>query len=54
MLFGISMSASYLAETRVSRILALAAEAVMGSSQDFTEGTIGRAIVLLAVPMVLE
>src|SRR5579863_2548325 len=29
-------------------------EAVMGSSQDFTEGTLGRAIVLLAVPMVLE
>ena len=29
-------------------------EAVMGSSQNFTEGAIGRAIVLLAVPMVLE
>jgi putative MATE family efflux protein len=29
-------------------------EAVMGSSQNFTEGSISRAIVLLAVPMVLE
>lgn len=29
-------------------------EAVMGSAQDFTEGHISRAIVLLAVPMVLE
>src|SRR5437660_654991 len=29
-------------------------EAVVGSQQDFTEGNIGRAIMMLAVPMVLE
>jgi len=34
--------------------MATLAEAVRGSAQDFTEGPIGRALVLLAVPMVLE
>ncbi|HEY0097740.1 MAG TPA: MATE family efflux transporter [Pyrinomonadaceae bacterium] len=29
-------------------------EAVLGSNQDFTEGSIGRAIALLSVPMILE
>jgi len=29
-------------------------EAIRGSQQDFTEGSLRRAIVLLAIPMVLE
>src|SRR5439155_24338571 len=29
-------------------------DAVRGTSQDYTEGPVGRAIVLLAIPMVLE
>ncbi len=41
-------------QLRTPGIWASLREAVMGSSQDFTEGSIGRAIVLLAVPMVLE
>jgi putative MATE family efflux protein len=35
-------------------VLADVREALRGSQQDFTEGPIGRAILLLAVPMVLE
>ncbi|HEX9919292.1 MAG TPA: MATE family efflux transporter, partial [Pyrinomonadaceae bacterium] len=35
-------------------IVNLLREAVLGSRQDFTEGSIGRAIVLLSVPMILE
>src|SRR5256714_8756624 len=35
-------------------VLATLREAVRGSRQDFTEGPLGRALVMLAVPMVLE
>jgi len=35
-------------------VLATLREAVRGSRQDFTEGPLGRALVLLPVPMVLE
>ena len=38
----------------LKKIALLLREAVSGSAQDFTTGSIGRAIVLLAVPMVLE
>lgn len=38
----------------LKQIVALLREAVLGSRQDFTEGRIGRAIVLLSVPMILE
>ena len=39
---------------RSARVLAAVREAVSGSHQDFTEGSLGRAIALLAIPMVLE
>jgi putative MATE family efflux protein len=35
-------------------ILATLREAFLGSRQDFTEGPIGRAVILLSVPMILE
>jgi putative MATE family efflux protein len=39
---------------RAARGASLLRQAVFGSEQDFTEGPLGRAIFLLAVPMVLE
>jgi len=38
----------------LKKIIILLREAVRGSEQDFTEGNINRAIVLLSVPMILE
>jgi len=48
------MSEMNAVEVRVPGFWSSLREAVMGTSQDFTEGSLGRAIVLLAVPMVLE
>jgi putative MATE family efflux protein len=45
---------SSIIQDRTPSIWSSLREAVMGSSQDFTEGSMTRAIVLLAVPMVLE
>src|SRR5262245_57101990 len=39
---------------RKDRFLAIIGEALRGSRRDYTEGSVGRAVVLLAVPMVLE
>jgi putative MATE family efflux protein len=39
---------------RRSGVWATIKEAVAGSQQDFTEGSLGRAVLLLAVPMILE
>lgn len=40
--------------TNMSKILSTLKDAIFGSEQDYTEGSINRAIVLLSIPMVLE
>src|SRR5438477_3979807 len=40
--------------SRSTRLFAAVREAIGGTHQDFTEGSLGRAIALLAIPMVLE
>ena len=40
--------------SRSVRLFAAVREAISGGRQDFTEGSLGRAIVLLTIPMVLE
>ncbi len=42
------------AQPAPARLWASLREALVGTQQDFTEGTLGRAILLLAVPMVME
>ena len=49
-----STAATSPAASRASQWFALVKEAILGSKQDFTAISIDRAIVLLAVPMVLE
>lgn len=41
-------------ETRRQRVLRVVRQAIRGDEQDFTHGSIDRAIVLLSIPMILE
>ena len=47
------MEQQTLSEPQV-RLWPLLLEAIRGSQRDFTEGSISRAVILLATPMVLE
>jgi putative MATE family efflux protein len=40
--------------TRLARVWTLLKQAVKGTEQDYTEGSLGRAVLLLSVPMILE
>jgi len=50
----VSVSLQQPPASRIRRWSSFVREAVLGSRQDFTEGSIGRAIFMLAVPMILE
>jgi putative MATE family efflux protein len=48
------MSLLHLSLQRLRRARALLREGIRGSSRDFTEGPVGDAVIVLAIPMVLE
>jgi Na+-driven multidrug efflux pump len=45
---------AYIQNKGLSNILSLFKEAIAGTQQDFTKGSIRRAVFLLAIPMILE